>query len=54
MKILWIGKKEEDCHPHEIICHVCKGSTVGDYGQPFECEPCMGTGSISFFEVNIN
>ena len=34
------------CSKNEIVCHVCNGSTVGDFGQPFECETCQGSGVI--------
>jgi DnaJ-class molecular chaperone len=45
-----IGKSEKTCSENETVCPTCNGSTVGDFGQPFECETCLGTGSIPFFE----
>jgi DnaJ-class molecular chaperone len=48
-----IGKNEKMCLKNETLCPECNGSTVGDYGQPFECESCSGTGSISVFECKI-
>lgn len=46
-----IGKKEEDCSPSETVCPTCKGSTIGDFGQPFECETCQGSGVIPVFDT---
>jgi hypothetical protein len=47
-----IGRKEEDCQKNETICPTCNGSTVGDFGQPFECETCNGSGFIPLFEIH--
>jgi hypothetical protein len=46
-----VGRKEEDCQKNETVCPTCNGSTVGDFGQPFECELCNGSGFIPLFEV---
>jgi len=49
--VTWFDKKEKDCSPLETVCPTCGGSTVGDFGQPFECETCMGSGVIPVFEI---
>ena len=45
-----IGKRERDCKSDETVCPTCSGSTVGDFGQPFECETCQGSGVLPVFE----
>jgi DnaJ-class molecular chaperone len=50
IEVHMIGKKESGCSENETVCPTCLGSTVGDFGQPFECETCQGTGSIPLFE----
>lgn len=53
IKVFFIGNIR-DLPKNQIICHKCNGTTIGDYGQPFECEECMGTGSIPLFEILSN
>jgi DnaJ-class molecular chaperone len=52
VKVYLIGMKEDNCKPLETVCPICEGSTIGDYGQPFECETCEGTGIVPLFEIH--
>jgi DnaJ-class molecular chaperone len=49
--MVYMLSKTKNCSKHETVCPICQGTTIGDYGQPFECETCMGTGTIPLFEM---